>query len=133
MKIKKHTYSPNFPEFNFLNILENYIIWWFSETRRNFFHNHFESPHTQHVLYQRTKKSLDPGDIPVIQGSTFPCSVCGGGRRNHTEPQKQSKSRVENTTMPCSCRCSGSIGGFWESLWSLAVLYVGGDDFSLKP
>lgn len=41
----------------------------------------------------KAKKYLDPGDIPVIQSSTFPCSVWGGGRRNHTEPRKQSKIR----------------------------------------
>lgn len=37
------------------------------------------------------KKNPDPGDIPVIQSSTFQCSVWGGGRRNHTEPRKQGK------------------------------------------
>lgn len=37
------------------------------------------------------KKNLNPGNIPVIQRSTFQCSVWGGGRRNHTEPWKQGK------------------------------------------
>lgn len=37
------------------------------------------------------KKNLNPGDIPVIQRSTFQCSVWGGGRRNHTESWKQGK------------------------------------------
>lgn len=26
--------------------------------------------------------------------------------------------------MACSCRCSGSTGGFWASLWSLTVLRI---------
>lgn len=83
------------------------------------------------------KKNPDPGDIPVIQSSPFQRSVWGGGRRNHTEPRKQGKIqsniRGGENTMTCSCRCSGSTGGFWASLWSLTMLriyysliYVGG-------